>query len=185
MYVLAPAQVVTTYPYSSSDLKRDNPQTSFPRELTVNLLAEWNVFPVEKQPAPPYDPVTQNLNQGDPVFQDGKWLMTWQVTAATSAQIEERRKNNANYVAFWNSLTASSVYAAIRDQSFVSLAMNTLATEFIALIGDAKAGRANGAAIQTSMNAILATGTFTQEQLTELTAALEAGNLTGLYTLPI
>jgi hypothetical protein len=40
--------------------------------------------------------------------------------------------------------------------------MNTLATEFIALIGDAKAGRANEAAIQASMAAILTTGTFTE-----------------------
>jgi hypothetical protein len=61
--------------------------------------------------------------------------------------------------------------------------MNTLATEFIALIGDAKAGWANEAAIQQSMGAILATGTFTEAQLSELGAALTAGNLDGIYTL--
>jgi hypothetical protein len=77
----------------------------------------------------------------------------------------------------------STVYASIREQSFVSLPMNTLATEFIALIGDAKAGRANEVAIQASMDAILSTGTFTEAQLTELGAALAAGNLDGIYTL--
>ena len=77
----------------------------------------------------------------------------------------------------------SSVYGAIREQSFVSLPMNTLATEFIALIGDAKAGRANETAILASINAILATGTFTQDQILELQAALAAGNLDGIYTL--
>jgi hypothetical protein len=77
----------------------------------------------------------------------------------------------------------SSVYSAIREQSFVSLPMNTLATEFIALIGDAKAGRPNEAAIQASMSAILATGTFTEEHLTELQGALEAGHLESIYNV--
>jgi hypothetical protein len=90
-----------------------------------------------------------------------------------------------NYLAFWDALMVSTVYASIREQSFVSLPMNTLATEFIALIGDAKAGRANEAAIQQSMDAILATGTFTEAHLTELQGALEAGHLDGIYTLPV
>jgi hypothetical protein len=88
-----------------------------------------------------------------------------------------------NYLAFWDALMVSTVYGAIREQSFVSLPMNTLATEFIALIGDAKAGRANEAAIQQSMGAILATGTFTQVQLTELGAALIAGSIDDIYIL--
>ena len=88
-----------------------------------------------------------------------------------------------DYLAFWDALMVSTVYASIREQSFVSLPMNTLATEFIALIGDAKAGRANEAAIQQSMGAILSVGTFTEEQLGELGAALVAGNLDGIYAL--
>jgi hypothetical protein len=88
-----------------------------------------------------------------------------------------------DYLAFWDALMVSTVYASIREQSFVSLPMNTLATELIALLGDAKAGRANEAAIQQSMGAILATGTFTEAQLAELGAALVAGNLDDIYTL--
>lgn len=89
-----------------------------------------------------------------------------------------------DYIAFWDVLLASSVYGSIRQQAFTSLPMNTLATEFIALIGDAKAGRANETAIQASIDAILATGTFTTADLTELFAALQNGNLDGVYTLP-
>jgi hypothetical protein len=89
-----------------------------------------------------------------------------------------------DYLAFWDVLMASTIYASIREQSFVSLPMNTLATEFIALIGDAKAGRPNEAAIQASIDAILAAGTFTEEQLTELQDSLEAGNLSFIYVLP-
>jgi hypothetical protein len=88
-----------------------------------------------------------------------------------------------DYIAFWDALTTSTIYASIREQSFVSLPMNTLVTELIALLGDAKAGRANEAAIQQSMAAILTTGTFTAAQLTELQTALVAGHLEDIYTL--
>jgi len=88
-----------------------------------------------------------------------------------------------DYVAFWDALMASSLYASIREQSFTSLPLNTLATEFIALLGDAKAGRANETAIQQVVGAILQIGTFTEEQLVELGAAFAAGNLDGIYTL--
>ena len=88
-----------------------------------------------------------------------------------------------SYTAFWDALIASSVYASIRTQSMASLPMNTLATEFIALIGDAKAGRANEAAIQASMSAVFATGTFTEDDAEEFTAALAAGLLDDIYSL--
>jgi hypothetical protein len=88
-----------------------------------------------------------------------------------------------SYTAFWDALVASTVYASIRTQSMASLPMNTLATEFIALLGDAKAGRPNEAAIQASMSAVFATGTFTEDDAEEFTEALAAGYLDTTYTL--
>ena len=88
-----------------------------------------------------------------------------------------------SYTAFWDALLASTVYGSIRTQSMASLPMNTLATEFIALLGDAKAGRPNEAAIQASMSAVFATGTFTEADAEEFTAALAAGHLDDIYAL--
>ena len=88
-----------------------------------------------------------------------------------------------DYIVFWDALMTSTIYTAIRTQSMASLPMNTLATELIALLGDAKAGRANETAIQASMAAILTTGTFTNPQLAELQAALVAGHLDDIYAL--
>lgn len=183
MYVLAPNQTVKTFPYSISSLRRDNPGTSFPEVPSLQSLAEWNVFPVVEKPAPSYDPVTQNCSQLDPVLLGGKWTVTWEVANATPDQIAQRIRANANYRAFWDALLTSSVYGSIRTQSMASLPMNTLATEFIALLGDAKAGSPNEAAIQSSIDALLATGTFTQDHLVELAEALEAGKLDGIYTV--
>ena len=88
-----------------------------------------------------------------------------------------------SYTAFWDALVASTVYASIRTQSMASLPMNTLATEFIALLGDAKAGRANEVAIQASMSAVFATGAFTEDDAKEFTVALAAGLLDDIYSL--
>jgi len=183
MYILAPNQAVETFPYSIGDLRRDNPGTSFPAVPTEQTLAEWNVFPVVDDPAPNYDPARQNRNQKPPSIRIGKWVREWEVVDATDAEILERRRSHANYRVFWDALLASTVYSAIRTQSMASLPMNTLATEFIALLGDAKAGRPNEAAIQASMEALLITGTFTQDHLTELGEALEAGKLDGIYDI--
>jgi hypothetical protein len=182
-YILAPNQIAEIYPYSIGNLRRDNPNVSFPRNPSEELLASYDVFPVVTQAPPEHDPATQNLNPATPTLVDGQWLQTWQVTDASAEEITERQRAAADYLAFWDALMTSSVYGAIREQSFVSLPMNTLATEFIALIGDAKAGRANETAIQASMAAILTTGTFGDDDLIKLQAALAAGNLDGIYTL--
>ena len=183
MYVLAPNQTVETFPYSIGDLRRDNPGTSFPATPSEQTLAEWDVFPVIDDPAPDYNPATQNRNQKPPSLGNGKWVRAWEVVDATEAEIQERKRANANYRLFWDTLVTSTVYGAIRTQSMASLPMNTLATEFIALLGDAKAGRPNETALQSSINAILATGTFTPDHLEDLAEALEVGKLDGIYTV--
>jgi len=95
MYVLAPNQTVETFPYSIGDLRRDNPNTSFPRNPSDALLADWSVFPVIKQEPPSINPATQNLNQTNPTLVDGQWLQTWQITDATSEEIAERTESKA------------------------------------------------------------------------------------------
>jgi hypothetical protein len=98
IHVLAPNQTVETYPYSIGALRRDNPNTSFPRNPSDAVLASWNVFPVTDKPAPDYNPATENCNQVDPTFVDDQWVMTWLVTPATPEQITERTEAKANDV---------------------------------------------------------------------------------------
>jgi hypothetical protein len=183
MYALIANGSINRYPYSIAELKQANPGTSFPAVPSDETLAEWNVYPVIDKPAPAFNPVTQNCNQLNPTLVAGKWIMAWQVTSATAVEIAARIRVNANYPAFWDALLISTVYGSIRTQSMVSLPMNTLATEFIALLGDAKAGRPNEAAIQASMSAVFATGTFTDADAEEFTAALTAGLLDDIYSL--
>jgi len=93
LYVLAPNQTVEIFPYSIGALRRDNPNTSFPRNPPEELLADWNVFPVVEQSPPEFNPANQNLNQLNPTLVDGEWLQTWQVSAASAEEIAERLQN--------------------------------------------------------------------------------------------
>lgn len=88
-----------------------------------------------------------------------------------------------DYRAFWSTLIGTDLYTTIREQSSTSLPMNTVVTEFIALLTDAKNGFAIEEAIQQSLLLILATGTFTTAHLSELEAALELSHLDHIYSL--
>ena len=90
MYVFAPNPTVETFPYSIGNLRRDNPSTSFPRNPSDELLAQWNVFPVVAQDPPTFNAATQDLNQTNPTLTNNKWLQTWAVTAASSDEIAQR-----------------------------------------------------------------------------------------------
>jgi len=119
----------------------------------------------------------------DPGNRDYREYLDWIDAGNTPEPAPAPPPPPPSYAAFWDALLASTVYGSIRAQSMASLPMNTLATEFIALLGDAKAGRPNKAAIQASMSAVFSTGTFTEADAEEFTAALAAGHLDGIYAL--
>jgi hypothetical protein len=119
----------------------------------------------------------------DPGNRDYRDYLDWLEAGNTPDPAPAPPPPPPSYTAFWDALIASTVYGSIRTQSMASLPMNTLATEFIALLGDAKAGRANEVAIQASMSAVFATGTFTNADAEEFTAALAAGLLDNIYSL--
>lgn len=87
-YILAPNAVIGKYPYSIGDLRRDNPQTSFPAKPTDALLAEYNVFPVERTDIPVVD-YTQSVTEADPQHIKGKWVQAWTITDLTAEQIAQ------------------------------------------------------------------------------------------------
>jgi len=67
----------TDYPFSLSTLRVENPNTSFPREMTDSILAEYGVFPV-KESEKPETTVYEKLVEGAPVLIDGEWRQVWE-----------------------------------------------------------------------------------------------------------
>lgn len=87
MYVLVTGETATYY--TPTDLRRDNPDTSFPAAMSDQLLAEFGVWPCLPVDAPTITQA-QNLTMGPPEYADGQWRQTWIVTDATPEEIAAR-----------------------------------------------------------------------------------------------
>jgi hypothetical protein len=96
MYALVINGVIEKYPYSIGELRKDNPQTSFPENLSNERLAEWSVYTVAPTPQPEID-YTKNLSEGTPVNQNG-WKQVWVISNASSQEVAQRTENQASYV---------------------------------------------------------------------------------------
>lgn len=79
-----------TYPYSISQLRKDNPQVSFPKEMPEERLAEWNVYHVTKVPQPEYNSETQIIEELEPALQNGVWQQVWNVRDLTPEEKKAR-----------------------------------------------------------------------------------------------
>jgi hypothetical protein len=97
MYVLIKNGKVSAYPYSVGQLRTDNPQTSFPKNPSIDVLATWGVYPVQQTSEPPVDH-TKNVIESTPVQQGGEWVQAWNVTDATAEEIAQRTEDQANNV---------------------------------------------------------------------------------------
>ena len=89
MYVKVLNQAVEKFPYSINDLKKDNPQVSFPEQLTDALLAEFNVFPVVAT-EPGHDPASQVATQNSCFYNadQQRWETAWAVRDLTVEELE-------------------------------------------------------------------------------------------------
>jgi hypothetical protein len=89
MYVLAPNQIVDKFPYSTNDLRKDNPQVSFPKNPSLDLLASYSVFPVVSTSAQ-YDPDTQVVEQTGCVYNADRhrWQTAWTVRDKTVEELQ-------------------------------------------------------------------------------------------------
>jgi hypothetical protein len=70
---------ITQYPYSPGQLRRDNPQVSFPKDISDELLAEYGVLPVAPSQRPAHDPLHEQVSDAA-AFVDGALTQVWTVT---------------------------------------------------------------------------------------------------------
>ena len=66
--------------YSIGQLRRDNPNTSFPKVPSNALLADWGVYPYTVQDQPTVDYLTQALKPTTLAEVNGAWTQGWIVS---------------------------------------------------------------------------------------------------------
>ena len=60
-YVKITNGAVARYPYSVGQLRRDNPNVSFPRNVPIEIMRRYGMRPVTVEAMPDYDPLTQKV----------------------------------------------------------------------------------------------------------------------------
>jgi hypothetical protein len=96
MHALIEDGAVKQYPYGVAQLKRDNPNSSFPKNPGDALLAEFGVQRVFFS-TPPAATDVQVLEEQTPVFdtEAQRWSQVWSVRDMSADEIASRNENQA------------------------------------------------------------------------------------------
>lgn len=101
---------VEQFPYTLGDLRRDNPQTSFPKKIGDAILASYGVFHVMPDPQPEHDPLVQTVVR-DPLphnnetavdeetgetYETGRWVIGYTVENKPQDQAQDAVRNQRN-----------------------------------------------------------------------------------------
>lgn len=122
MYVKVLDNSVKAFPYGPFELKADNPNTSFPEQMSDEVLARFNIYPVIPKDVPQsFNNITQNATVVKPTFVDGKWVQTWGITSATEAEIAQRLNDLAsNARSTRSTLLSETDWTALKDNTMTS-----------------------------------------------------------------
>ncbi|NLY59645.1 MAG: DUF4376 domain-containing protein [Gammaproteobacteria bacterium] len=79
--------------YTIGELRRDNPQVSFPRNVPSDTLAEYAVHPLTVTPEPEVDTDTQMLERNGFIYNDSeqRWETAWLVRPKNTDELESDR----------------------------------------------------------------------------------------------
>ena len=123
---------VEQFPYTLGDLRRDNPQTSFPKKIGDAILASYGIYHVMPETQPEYDNLVQTLVR-DPephnnetavdedtgeTYKTGRWVIGYTVENKPQDQAESAVRNKRDH------LLANTDWTALVDGT-LSTAMAT------------------------------------------------------------
>jgi len=98
---------VEQFPYTLKDLRRDNPQTSFPKKIGDAILASHGIYHVMPEAQPEHDPLVQTVVR-DPephndetavneetgeTYKTGRWVIGYTVENKPQGQAEDVVRN--------------------------------------------------------------------------------------------
>lgn len=79
------------YPFYLATLKAENPNISFPKDMSDELLAEYGVFGVAAAPEPQVT-MYEKAIEGVPSLVDDQWTQTWDIVSADVPNIISPRQ---------------------------------------------------------------------------------------------
>ena len=164
-------------PQMLPDQWKDNPEDALRTDLPDKTDDELVALGWKKVDTPSY------ASMGAAFFSNSyEWNSSTRTYDATELQDYEKEQG-VQYDKFWTDLLDADVYTTMKTAASTALAANTLLTEFIALLDDAKRGVANTTKMQASISGILAGITFSTDELAELQTLFDSTGMSAIYTL--
>ena len=164
-------------PQMLPDLWKDNPEDEYRTDLPDLTDDELNALVWLKVDVPSYA-----LNGAAFFSHEYQWNSSTRSFDAVELEDYEKEEK-VEYEKFWNDLLDTDVYTTMKTAASTTLAANTLLTEFIALLDEAKNQTANPPKMQASISGILAGITFSADELAELQTLFDSTGMSAVYTL--
>tara|TARA_R110001606_G_scaffold39017_2_gene108317 strand:+ start:3743 stop:4237 length:495 start_codon:yes stop_codon:yes gene_type:complete len=129
MYAKINGGTVVKFPYSVGQLRKDNPNVSFPKNITQGIMQKYGMVSVHTVDDPEFDTLTHKVVQastptressgndfdGNPIH-TGRWILTKTVVALTADEIAENSDSAAtSNRKKRNTLLAETDYLALTD----------------------------------------------------------------------
>ena len=105
--------VIDVYPYSVSQLKADNPNTSFPSNITEETLEGYKVYGVSVDPQPEHSNDKVLAVDAVPTYSDGVWNLGWSINDKSESHLEADRTGKRRER---NELLRSTDHYALTDR---------------------------------------------------------------------
>jgi hypothetical protein len=87
-YIKIKSDETIVYPYTINNLFEEYPNTSFPEQITNEVLLEYNILPVIE--ISKGTDINKNYTEGIPVLINNQYYQNWILTNATEEEISER-----------------------------------------------------------------------------------------------
>jgi len=132
LLVKATNDTVEQYPYSVGLLRKDNPNTSFPKQVSAEDMASFNVYPVTEV-TPTVSDTQKLVKVWTPTLVGGDWVLAHEAVDLTSDDIAEATAVlAANAREERDALLAATDFYALSDVS-MSEAMTTYRSDLRAV----------------------------------------------------
>ena len=101
--------------YTIGQLRRDNPNTSFPKNIPTDILESFGVYFYTQEPQPVFNEKTQKIEDGG--FVKGEtWTKTWNIVEKTPEEVAEWLEQKGQIArSKRNSLLTETDYLALSD----------------------------------------------------------------------
>jgi len=110
---------VEQFPYTVGDLLLDNPRTSFPKNIDIDLLASYSVYPVLSSKQPEHDATVQVLVRDSIPYKSVEgWVVSYTVENKPQEQAEAKVRSKREWLLAetdWTALSDNTMTTAMAE----------------------------------------------------------------------